>query len=199
MVGSSRRPFHLHAVHAIWATTCNSQTSRCDSRCQLRCFPTLFVCVLFAQTQNDWLRSTIFHTSSLWCWALVLERLPADAALSALHTTIPVLYQHRDFRALLVDADWREHCQGPTASPPSTLSLLSRSPRKSPPWRGGNPRECVLLSHSIRLVGECLEEEADRHRHVWNVGHVANPPPHPHVPVAELLKSCSVPSTLTSM
>ena len=34
-------------------------------------------------------------------------------ALAALNTTIPVLYQHEDFRALLVDIEGRKHCQGP--------------------------------------------------------------------------------------
>ena len=97
MVGSSRRLFHSHAVHHRRAgnlghnlqhsapsnarhrthiehfhtSSVLQPSSRCDSRCQFRRFPTLFVCEMFAGTQNDLLRSTIFHTSSLWCRALV--------------------------------------------------------------------------------------------------------------------------------
>ena len=136
MVGSSRRPFSLQAVHHR-ATTCIS--SRPAMRVGGRTLPHLLcatiivslrlavrvpplpnlVClciVLFAQTQNDLLRSTIFHISSLWCRALVLygsvSKLMQEA-LTALHTTIPFLYQHGDFGAFLVDIDWHKHCQGP--------------------------------------------------------------------------------------
>ena len=182
---NARRRAHIEHFH-----TCSvlQPSSRCDSWCEFRRFPTLFVCVLFVQTQNDLLRSTIFHISSLWCRALALygdvSKLMQEA-LAALNTTIPVLYQHGDFGAFLVEIDWSKHCQDPFL--PSTSSLLSRSPRKSPPWRGGTPRERVPLSLSIHLVGECLEEEADRPWYAGNVGHVSNLPPQTHVCVAEHL------------
>ena len=110
---NARRRAHIEQFH-----TCSvlQPSSRCDSRCEFRSFPTLFACVLFAQTQNELLRSTICHICLLWWRALVLygdvSKLMQEA-LTALQTTILVLYKHGDFRAFLVDIGWRKLCQEP--------------------------------------------------------------------------------------
>ena len=166
MVGSSRRPFHLHgnlgnslqflassSVGGAHRPHVLQPTSRCDSPCKFRRFPTLFVCVLFAQTQNELLRSTTFHTLLWHC---------AGTSLSCCRMRCRLCIQPFQFSLTLIDGSTVEDHW--SVSPPSTLSLLSRLPRTSPPWHGGSPRECVPLSHSHRLVGECLVEEADRHR-----------------------------------
>ena len=81
-------------------------------------------------------------------------------ALTALHTTIPILPQHRDFRALLVDVDLGPKTRW-SASPPSTPSLLSRSPRnpslaRCKPARAGSTLTPPILLESVsrrRLIG----------------------------------------------
>ena len=142
-VGSSRRPFHLHAVHRKWglqsgqqlailrvqkmrvggrtsnsfapALCCNHRLAASRGASSAASQPCLSV-YLFAQTQNELLRSTIFHICLLWWRALVLygdvSKLMQEA-LTALQTTILVFYQHGDFRAFLVDIGWRKLCQEP--------------------------------------------------------------------------------------